>query len=190
MLTGEDTWQLGHLLRGQQGTDGHMQAVWPAGSTVIVLDTAPVQVPVAESLRGITRRYRVGPAARPVDDETYVELTHAVSALGLKPFAPVHLRSASDGAGGHALTWIRRTRIGGDTWDMAEVPLGESYEAYRVRVRAGRLLVREETVGTARWTYDAAARLADGVNGAFDVEIAQISDLYGPGHEARITIDD
>jgi len=188
-LIGEDTWRLQHLLRGQQGTDAVMQAIWPAGSTFVLLDLAPQQISVATSLRGITRRYRVGPASRSVDDETYVELTHASMATGLKPFAPVHLRAVSDGAAGHVVRWVRRTRINGDSWDLAEVPLGESFEAYRVRVWAGGEMQREETVTAPTWTYDAAALAADGVAAPFTVAVAQISDLYGPGHEARILIN-
>ncbi len=188
-LIGEDTWRLRHLLRGQQGTDAVMATVWPAGSTLVVLDAALVQLPVASALRGITRRYRVGPAARPVDDGNYVELTHAAGATGLKPYAPVHLRANSDGAGGHAVTWVRRTRVNGDSWEMAEVPLGETAEAYRIRIRQGGVIQRELTVTEPAWLYTATERAADGVAFPFTLEISQISDLYGPGSEARITIN-
>ncbi len=188
-LIGDNTWRLSHLLRGQQGTEAVMPSVWPSGSTLVVIDAALLQIPVATSLRGITRRYRVGPASRTVDDSSYVELTHAASALGLKPFAPVHLNVAPDGAGGHRFDWVRRTRIGGDSWDLAEVPLGETFEAYRVRVRAGGIVLREDQVSTPEWTYDAAMQAADAVSLPFDIEIAQISDLYGPGSEVRMTVN-
>lgn len=188
-LIGEDTWRLQHLLRGQQGTDTLMQAIWPAGSTFILLDTAPRQVSVASSLRGVARRYRIGSASRPVDDGSYVELTHTSVATGLKPFAPVHVRAVNDGSGGHDLNWVRRTRVNGDSWDLEEVPLGEAYEAYRVRVLHDGAVRREETVSAPNWSYGAAARAEDGVTVPFTVEIAQISDLFGPGHEARITLN-
>ncbi len=188
-LTGEDTWRLHYLLRGQQGTESAMPANWPAGSTFVVIDAAPSQIPVATSLRGITRRYRVGPASRPVDDGSFVELTHAAGALGLKPFAPVHVSARPDGSGGHGFTWIRRTRIGGDSWGLPDVPLGEAFESYCVRVREGGVVRREETVATPTWSYDAVTRASDGVSLPFTVEIAQISDLYGPGSEARIIVN-
>ncbi len=188
-LIGENTWRLQHLLRGQQGTEAVMPAIWPAGSVFVLLDAAPRQISVPTSLRGITRRYRVGPASRPVDDATFVELTHAAGALGLKPFAPVHLRVRPDLSGGHVFHWIRRTRIGGDSWDLAEVPLGEAAESYRVRVLDGNVPIREETVLSPAWSYDAATRASDGIAAPFTVEISQISDLYGPGSEARIIVD-
>ena len=189
-LIGSDTWRLSHLLRGQQGTEAVMAPVWPAGSTFVLMDAGPRQIPVATSLRGITKRYRVGPASLPVDDPSFVELTHAAGAMGLKPFAPVHLRAAADGSGGLIFSWMRRTRVNGDSWELPDVPLGEAYEAYRVQVVKDGALRREETVTVPAWTYDASAIGADGVVAPFTVEIAQISDLFGPGSQARITIDD
>ncbi len=188
-LIDADTWRLSHLLRGQQGTDAVLQTVWPTGSTLVVIDGALLQIPVSTSLRGIKRRYRVGPASRPVDDGSYVEVTHAAGAVGLKPYAPVHPRVAPDGAGGHDVSWIRRTRIGGDSWDMADVPLGEAFEAYQVRIRKDGVVARETQVNAPTWTYSAEDRTGDGVSVPFTVEIAQISDLYGPGSEARITVN-
>ena len=69
------------------------------------------------------------------------------------------------------------------------MPLGEAYEAYRVRVLDGGQVVREETVSMPGWTYDAATRAGDGVGLPFTVEVAQMSDLYGAGTNARIVID-
>ncbi|MCG6885490.1 MAG: glycoside hydrolase TIM-barrel-like domain-containing protein [Silicimonas sp.] len=188
-LTGPDTWRLSHLLRGQQGTDSVMQAVWPAGSTIVLMDAAAVQIPVATALRGVTRYYRVGPASRPVDDASYVELTHAASALGLKPYAPVHLRANRDGAGGYQFNWIRRARLGGDTWELSDVPLGEAVESYRVQVLKDGALRREVFVSTSTWSYDAAMQASDGVTAPFEMEVAQVSDLFGPGSLARIIIN-
>nr|MDJ0640869.1 glycoside hydrolase TIM-barrel-like domain-containing protein [Paracoccaceae bacterium] len=188
-LIGADTWRLQHLLRGQQGTEATMPSVWQAGSTFVLLDAAPQQIVVPSSLRGITRSYRVGPASRPVDDSTYVELTHAARAAGLRPYAPAHLGAVADGMAGTAFSWVRRTRVNGDSWDLAEVPLGETREAYQVRVFQSGALIRTETTETPAWTYTASARAEDGVVAPFDIEVSQISDLYGPGHNARITIN-
>ncbi len=189
VLTGPDTWQLSHLLRGQQGTEVVMPPVWAAGSTVVVLDAAPLQLDVPSSLRGVTRMYRVGPASQPVDHPSYVDLTHAAGAVGLRPYAPVHPRAVPDGAGGHMLRWVRRTRIDGDNWALPDVPLGEAYEAYRVQVIQGGSVRRDVTVTSPEFVYDAAAQAADGVTAPFDIEVAQISDLYGVGAIARIVIN-
>jgi hypothetical protein len=77
---------------------------------------------------------------------------------------------------------VRRTRIDGDSWEASEVPLGEEREAYVVEVRADGAVRRRVEVGTPAWTYGAAARAADGLAGApFELAVAQLSALYGPG---------
>ena len=54
------------------------------------------------------------------------------------PFAPVQLRAhRDDGSGDVALSWIRRTRFGGVGWELAEVPLNEEREAYRLEILDG-----------------------------------------------------
>ena len=166
-----------------------MATGWTAGATLGVLDAAAVQVGLPSEVRGIPRRYRVGPASQPVDHSAYVEFEHTASGLGLRPYAPVHLAATSDGAGGHVVTWLRRSRIDGDNWALPDIPLGEAYEAYRVRVLSGSTVLREENVSAPVWTYDAATQVLDGAVALFDVEIAQISDLYGPGDTARIVIN-
>ncbi|NNE80181.1 MAG: hypothetical protein HKN18_07905 [Silicimonas sp.] len=188
-LISPDTWRLSHRLRGQRGSDGVMPSLWPAGSTLVVLDAAPQQLDLPPELRDLPRTYRICPASKPVDHNAFVELTHTAKAIGLKPYSPVHLRAASDGSGGHNLGWVRRGRIDGDNWNLPDVPIGEAFEAYRVQVYSGGTLRREETVTSPVWTYDAAAQSSDGVTLPFDVEIAQISDLYGPGDIARIVIN-
>ena len=188
-LISPDVWSLSMRLRGQRGTEAAMQPGWSAGSTLVVLDAAVRQISAPSELRDVPRWYRVGPASRAVDHSSYVSFQHAATAVGLRPYSPVRLRAESDGAGGHVATWLRRTRIDGDNWGLPDVPLGETYEAYRVRVISGGITLREETVHSQSWTYDAASRLADGSPATFDIEVAQISDLFGPGDTARIVIN-
>lgn len=52
--------------------------------------------------------------------------------VGLKPLAPAHLRVREDGQGGYEVSWIRRSRIGGDDFEAPEIPLGEMSERYHV----------------------------------------------------------
>ena len=188
-LIAPNTWRLTTRLRGQRGTEGAMTGVWPAGSTFVVLDGAIGQVNVPTELRGVPVEYRAGPAAQPVDHASYIQFSHSALATGLRPYAPVHLKAGSDGAGGWQIGWIRRSRIDGDNWALPDVPLGEATEAYHLRVLKSGDVLREVTVGSPGWTYDAAMLAADAVTAPFDVEVAQVSDLYGPGQFARIVIN-
>ncbi len=188
-LVGVDLYDLTLRLRGQLGTDAVMPGVWPAGSVVVPLSTTLTQLDLATSERGLARTYRVGPSARPVDDAIFVETARAFDGIGLRPYAPVHLRARSDGAGGQVLSWIRRTRIDGDPWVGLDVPLGETAESYLVRVTEGGAIRREAVVAQPAWTYTQAEIAADAITGSYDIEIAQISDRFGPGPFGRISLD-
>jgi hypothetical protein len=187
-LTASDTWSLSHRLRGQRGSEGVMPDTWPAGSTVIVLDEALSQIEISPELLGLPRKYRIGNARKSVDHASFVEIEKTTFGVGQRPYAPTHLRAVSD-SGDLALSWVRRTRTGGDTWGATEVPLGELNETYLVRASQGGVVLREETVSAPTWTYTTAQQTTDGVNAPFDVEVAQVSDLFGPGLFARIVID-
>ena len=97
----------------------------------------------------------------------------------------MHLRVAEVAGGNLAVSWIRRTRIGGDRWDTPEVPLGEESESYLLRVMRGSAVLREVVVAAPLWTYPAAARAADGPQAGKRIEVAQISASFGPGSSAR-----
>ncbi|MFX8708154.1 hypothetical protein ABTM42_19665, partial [Acinetobacter baumannii] len=83
------------------------------------------------------------------------------SALGLRPLSPVRLRASRSPSGDINLSWIRRTRIGGDSWDLAEVPLSEASEAYQVQVLSGASVVRTLSSSAPQVTYPADQQVSD-----------------------------
>ncbi|MEL6645102.1 MAG: glycoside hydrolase/phage tail family protein [Pseudomonadota bacterium] len=175
-------------LRGQAGTDA-VGGEWPAGSRFVMGSPALMQVDHGAAARGLARTYRVGPTSRAVDDSVYVAETRAFEGVGLRPLAPVHLRGVPDGAGGEVFSWIRRTRVDGDSWQGVDVPLGEGAERYLVRVEAGGAVLREEMVTAPGWAYGAAARASDGVVGPYEIAVAQVSESFGAGPFRRIGRD-
>ncbi|MEM8576241.1 MAG: glycoside hydrolase/phage tail family protein [Pseudomonadota bacterium] len=182
-LIAPQTYALTRRLRGQLGTDALMPDVWPEGSWVVLMDGVPEQIDLRAALRRVAQHYRIGPAARAVDDPSYTYTVQAFDGVGLRPYAPVHLRRKVVG-GDHRFDWVRRTRIEGDTWEGEEVPLGEETEGYRVTVFNGLQVLRSADTAGPSWTYSAAARAADGAY--THVEVAQISARFGPGLAARL----
>ncbi|WP_370241330.1 baseplate multidomain protein megatron [Pararhodobacter marinus] len=180
-------WRLQDLLRGQFGTEPLQPQAWAPGAVVVLMDGAPAQVDLPAALRGIDRRWRIGPAALPYDDPAYVESVRAFAGNGLRPYAPAHLHARHSGGDVH-LTWIRRTRLNGDSWIGPDVPLNEETERYTLRIRAAGEVVREEPLSAPAFTYTAADRTADGVSGVFTVEVAQVSALYGNGLWAVLSV--
>ncbi len=188
-LVGDGLYALSLRLRGQLGTDAVMPEEWPPGSYVVLLDSAPVQIDLAPAARDLARHFRIGPAQRGYDDPVYHHEQRAFRGNGLRPYAPVHLRAARAGDGALDISWIRRSRIDGDSWASTEVPLGEAQEAYLLRVTRDGTILREAETAVPGWRYDAAARAADGI-APVTVEVAQISDRFGPGPFARMVIDE
>ncbi len=187
-LIAPDTWWLSGRLRGQQGSDGVMPPLWPAGSWFVLLNGVPQQIDLKPTQLRIARHYRIGPANRAYDDPSYTHLVEAFDGIGLRPYSPSHLRAERRGSGDIALSWIRRTRIDGDSWDLPEVPLGEESESYAIRVRQGSAVLSEASVGSPQWTYSAAAQAADGVGPGAVLEVAQVSARVGPGPFVSVAV--
>jgi hypothetical protein len=131
----------------------------------------------------------VGPAALAVDDPALAERVEAFRGVGLRPYAPVHLRARRAGPGAAlGVRWIRRSRLAGDDWEAFEVPLGEESERYLVRVIWNGDIAREAVTTAPEWTYETAAQAADGVTGPFELRVAQVSAVWGPGPFARCAV--
>ena len=188
-LVAERTYDIGGRLRGQAGTDGIMPDNWPAGSTIVIMNGALQQIDLPLSSRGLARNYRIGPAQRGYDDPSYVHLVEAFDGIGLRPYCPAHLRAVTNPTGDVSLNWIRRTRVDGDSWQSVEVPLGEDFESYTVRVFKDQALKREVVVSTPEFAYSASAQSADGVSGDFEIAVAQVSARFGTGPFKRIMIN-
>src|SRR6056297_366306 len=201
-LMSEGRWQLSHRLRGQAGSEGVMPDVWPVGSWVVLMNGAPSQIALKPTQRGLLRHYRVGLARRPYDHAAYEHLLRAFDGNGLRPFRPGQLRVAeadasqvpidADVVSGHAadfkVTWIRQTRIDGDVWELAEVPIGEETELYRVQVRQGQNVVRDTTVSHPAWIYSISEQTEDGLVGPYRIAVAQVSHRFGPGPWAEVEV--
>lgn len=188
-LVGTGQYRIGGLLRGQAGTDAAIPEVWPAGTEIILIDGAVQQIELPASARGLPRHFRLGPAARAYDDSSYCHYVETFAGVGLRPYRPGHLRARRLADLSVAVTWVRRTRIDGDSWLGLDVPLGEEVESYVVRISRAGSVLRERTVTTPFCTYSLAEQLSDGATGALTIEVAQISARFGPGPYERIAFD-
>ncbi|WP_417310849.1 baseplate multidomain protein megatron [Devosia sp.] len=178
-------YRLRRLLRGLDGTDPAMGPAAP-GNRVLVLDDAVATVEVDPEWLGAPLELR-GFAGR--HDATGTGFAAALDTAPLLPLPPAHLRCARAPDGAIAVTWQRRSRADAGGWAAAEVPLEVTPEAYLVSIFDGAELVRSREVSTSAASYSAAEQLADfgGPASGFDVSVAQLSPVYGPGHAARVT---
>lgn len=186
-LVSPQTWRVRTLLRG---LDGSRCLDHAAGSEVVVLAGVSDVLPVAVHETGVPLSVAAVPDGLPVHHSQARTVNFVPQQRHMRPLAPVHLRARrTDDA--LELTWIRQTRIGGDSWAAGDVPLGEIFERYLITLSAD---------GETALDLDAGAPvlsvpLADidtafgGRPDALTVNVAQVSDRYGPGETVSLSLD-
>ncbi|WID96032.1 glycoside hydrolase/phage tail family protein [Bosea vestrisii] len=181
-LIGSRTFRLSQMVRGLGGSEAAAARTLAPGARVVVLDGAAVSLTTSLDDIGRHVRYRIGPPNADVAAASMRELVATAGTAPLRPLAPVQVR-ARRLPSGIALNWIRRSRFGGDSWETAEVPLGEDIERYRVTIRESGAPVRTVEVDAPAMVYEAAQELTDfgSPQATLDIELAQLSVVAGPG---------
>ena len=180
------------LLRGRRGTDPLVTGHQP-GELFVLLEPDTIEtLTVGLGELGLARSWRaVGFGSLFEDADTEVR---AHTGRDLMPYAPVHLVGSRNPAGDLALTWVRRTRLGGAWRDgTGAVPLGEASEAYEVDILdgPGGGVVRTLTglTGPAA-TYTAAQQSADfgAPPAVVHMRVVQLSAAVGRGFPAHASL--
>jgi hypothetical protein len=184
-------YQLTRLLRGQLGTETQMRDPIPVGSRVVLIDQSFMRaIDQTQAAIGVTNTFRYGPAPLPIGDPIYQEVTGTFQGAGLRPYAPVQHRAVRGGSG-VTLSWLRRTRFGGDGWGAADAPLNEEAEAYEVEVLNGSTVVRTLTgLTTNSVLYSTANELADfgSAQTSLTFRVYQMSATIGRGSPGEATV--
>lgn len=183
-LTGTRKYRLTGLLRGQKGSEAEAAAGAEAGAGLVLLDGTHAVLPLDADLLARDLSYRILPAGAALDTPARRDMVFAASGRAALPLAPVHLKASRE-SDGIRFTWVRRTRQGGDSWDLAEVPLGETAELYRLDILSGGggSILRQLSSSTASALYPLADEVADfgGPVASLAVQLCQISPEAGPG---------
>jgi hypothetical protein len=184
-LVAPGKYRLSRLLRGQAGTERAMGNPVAAGARFVLLNGAVLETGLSSEQRGLALNWRYGPASRTIDDFTYQTSVVTARGVGLRPLSVVQMRVARNVASNDlTLSWVRRTRIGGDSWEQMEVPLAEDSERYEVDILSGVTVKRTLSCVTPSVLYTAAQQIADfGVAPALPLSVAvyQISTSFGRG---------
>ncbi|MBO0661842.1 glycoside hydrolase TIM-barrel-like domain-containing protein [Jiella sp. MQZ9-1] len=177
------TFRLSALLRAQGGTEDAMTAGASIGALFVLLDGSSVPLDIQASEIGHTLDFRVEPFGRALDDPAVAAKSHSLGARSVRPLSPVHLTASFAGDGAVTISWIRRTRIGGDNWVVREVPLGEDEERYRLTLAAAgaSAAVIETTASPVTLTADRQKTLFGSLPAAIDATVAQVSPVWGAG---------
>lgn len=182
-LIGPKTYELFGLLRGQAGTEVAFENEIPPGAPFVLLNQALARVDIGFDEIGLPFNWRYGPANQNIGHPNYVLERHAYRGIGLRPLSPVHLRGMRTIDGSLELRWIRRTRIGGDSWEVNEVPLAEGDELYEVEILDGGSVKRTFATNIPNVVYTAQEQIQDfGVlPSSIAVRVYQVSRVWGRG---------
>jgi hypothetical protein len=174
---------LSGLLRGQFGTDDQALAPIPAGTRVVLIDERVTKLSLAESERGLGLQWRAGPVGRDKFGQSYTALEAANAGRALRPWSPCHLRVARQAGGDIRISWVRRARWGGDSWEGLTPPLSEEAEIYQVSIFSSGILKRRLESATPEATYALSAQIDDlgGPAAALELEVMQLSNRAGAG---------
>jgi hypothetical protein len=188
-LIAPDTYELSSFLRGQFGTDGTSPPAWPIGSLFVVLDSSVQQIDFSMAARGLERFYRIGQLEKGYLDSNVSLQVISFNGVGLRPYSVSHLGASRNADSSIFVSWVRRTRIDGDSWQASEVPLGEDIESYTLRVLSGGSLVREVIVLAQSWIYMPSMQMVDLVGSSFVVSVAQNSRSFGCGPFVSVEVE-
>lgn len=191
-LVSTKRYKLTRLLRGQGGTEGAMRDPVAAGARVIFISLSePYSLDVPISAIFQDRDFRYGPATANVGNFRFQDETVTIGAVGLRPYSPVHVRGEII-AGDWVFSWVRRTRIAGDSWVPESVPLNEDFEAYEVDVMDGATVARTINTSSPSVVYTAAMQTADfgSAQSSITIRVYQMSVLYGRGEVREATLND
>lgn len=174
---------LSGLLRGQFGTDDQARTPIPGGARVVLIEDRIAKLSLAESERGLMLQWCAGPAGRDRFGESYAALASAISGRALRPWSPCHLRAARQPGGDIRISWVRRARWGGDSWEGLDPPLSEEAEIYQVSIFASGILKRRLESAAPEATYALSAQIADygAPASALELEVMQLSNRAGAG---------
>ncbi len=170
-------YRLSRLVRGWRGTEWAM-ADHEAGERFVLLEAARLAA-VVTSAGDVGRLLAL--RASGSGDMVPAEADWTVDGRAILPPAPVHARARMEG-GDMIVAWMRRSRLGWAWRDLADAPLGEERETYRLTIMAGDAALRDIETGEPSWRYLAAERAADDVAAAgapMRLAIRQIG-TYGP----------
>lgn len=187
-LQPDGSYRLTGLLRGRRGTERMVGTHGPSEKFLLLTPTSVNAAGMKLFDIGLTRQFKLVTTGQ--DVANILPVSYRFEGEVLKPFSPVHAMAVRDSVGSLTLTWIRRSRVGGEWMDNADVPLGELYEKYDVEILNGSIVLRTLSSDVTTVTYPASQQIADfgALQASLDVRISQISDIVGRGWPLTVTL--
>ncbi len=191
-LVSGTSYVLQNLLRGRFGSEWAM-GLHAVGDSLVPLDTTDIAlIAMGTGSIGLSYLYRGITTGRDISTDS--NRTFAYQGVNLKPLAPIYLTGAIDPASSDwSLSWIRRTRTGGEWRDNVNADLGESSESYQIDIYADgtyATVKRTLTVAAPSAAYASADQVSDfgGNQATLYLKLYQMSATVGRGYPLTTSI--
>lgn len=189
---GDGLYEISNLVRGQRGTE-HLCDGHAIGDLVVVPTTSTIRRGGVSAEVDLERFYKPITIGKSLTASGAQSFTN--TAQGLECYSSVHIEGTRDSSNNLTITWIPRTRLGGENdWldGVSTVPVGEDSEAYEVDIvdGSGTVLRTIDGLTSPTATYAAADQTTDGITpgDSVNVEIYKMSATVGRGTVAEATI--
>lgn len=186
---GDGYWELSTFLRGKRGTD-HLRSGHASGEDFIMLtDSVNVNDLNVDKI-GVTYDYtglENGSNLPENNDDIEITRSELVNRRGL-PYSVCHDDATQDGSNNVIITWVRRTRTGGEWEDLVNAFESEPSESYEVDIMDGVDVKRTLTSSIATVTYSITDQTTDfgGAISTLTCEIYKMHDVFGRGYEKEL----
>jgi hypothetical protein len=189
ILQSDGTYTLAYFLRGRFGTEWATTTHTQYEDFTLLTERTIQRVLLDENAINQKRYYKAVTLGATLDTATSRTFTY--TGASLKPYAPVHLKGTRDSSNNLTISWIRRTRYGGEWRDNVDVPLGEVNESYEVNIlNLSNVVIRTLQVNVPIVNYSAAQQTNDGLTpgSLIKIRIYQLSATVGRGFPAEATL--
>jgi len=189
VLNMDGTYTLSRLLRGRRGTEVN-SGTHAVGDLVVALPTGMKHE--TDDLSALNKLFYYKGVTSGLDLSAVASQQFTNTGNDLRPYAPVHVVGARDVNANLTITWIRRTRMGGEWIDnIGTVPLSEASELYDVEILNGSSVIRTfSDLATPTVDYSGVQQGIDfgSVQDAVSVNVFQKSGLIGRGFRASAIV--
>lgn len=175
-----------NLLRGRFGTEQYM-ATHAIHDDLVLLDANVLRfVDLSLSQLNVSALYRGVTSGKLLSSAESEEQTY--SGINLKPLAPVYLAgSRHPTTNAWTVTWIPRTRLGGEWRDGMDAVLSEASESYVVEIWNSTYTTLKRTVSgltSASCPYSSADQFTDfgDIQSTLYLKVYQVSAIVGRGY--------
>ena len=190
-LVSGTSYVLQNLLRGRFGSEWAM-GLHAVGDALVLLDTTDVAaIAMSTGTIGLSYLYRGVTVDRDISTDSNRAFVY--QGVNLRPLSPTALTGNRDpSTNDWTLTWIRRTRDGGEWRDYVDASLGEATESYAIDVYADgsyATVKRTLTANTPSCVYASTDQVSDfGANQAtLYLKLTQISATVGRGYPQQFS---